>query len=107
VEADVKNSGPFAGDEVAELYLRPPLTAISPKLALAGFERVHLNPGETGHVAFRLDPRALSQVDEKGVRAVVRGRYQVSLGGSQPDGDAAQGVRSREFTIAGTEQIPR
>jgi beta-glucosidase len=107
VEADVKDTGSSAGDEVAELYLRPPQTAISTKLALAGFERVHLNPGEAAHVTFRLEPRTLSQVDEKGVRAVVPGRYQISLGGSQPDGDAAQGVQAKEFTIVGTVQIPR
>jgi beta-glucosidase len=107
VEADVKNTGSLAGDEVSELYLRPPQTAISPKMALAGFERIHLSPDETGHVTFRLDPRTLSQVDEHGNRAVVPGRYQISLGGSQPDGDVAQGVQSKEFNIVGTEQIPR
>jgi beta-glucosidase len=107
VEADVKNTGSLAGDEVAELYLRPPQTDVSPKLALAGFERIHLNPGETGHVNFRLDPRTLSQVDERGMRAVMPGRYQISVGGSQPDGDAAQGVRAKEFSITGTQTIPR
>jgi beta-glucosidase len=76
-------------------------------MALAGFERIHLSPDETGHVTFRLDPRTLSQVDEHGNRAVVPGRYQISLGGSQPDGDVAQGVQSKEFDIVGTEQIPR
>jgi beta-glucosidase len=107
VEADVKNTGSLAGDEVAELYLRPPQTDVSPKLALAGFERIHLNPGETGHVNFRLDPRTLSQVDERGMRAVMPGRYQISVGGSQPDGDADQGVRAKEFSITGTQTIPR
>jgi beta-glucosidase len=107
VEADVKNAGALAGDEVAELYLRPPQTAISPKLALVGFERLHLEPGEMRHVTFRLDPRTLSQVDEKGERAVLPGKYQICLGGSQPDGDAAQGVRTKDFTIVGTQTLPR
>jgi beta-glucosidase len=107
VEADVKNTGSLAGDEVAELYLKPPQTAISPKLALAGFERIHLDAGESKHVTFRLDPRTLSQVDEKGARTEIPGPYKISLGGSQPDGDAAQGVRAGEFRIEGTEQIPR
>jgi beta-glucosidase len=89
VEADVRNTGTAAGDEVAELYLKPPQTAISPRLALVGFERLNLNAGETKHVTFRLDPRALSGVDDKGVRAVSAGRYQVSVGGSEPDGDSA------------------
>jgi beta-glucosidase len=107
VEADVKNVGSLQGDEVAELYLAPPQTPVSSALALAGFERLHLNPGETKHVTFHLDPRALSQVDDKGVRAVTPGRYRVSVGGSQPGGDAAETVRSEEFTVVGTQQLPR
>jgi beta-glucosidase len=107
VEADVKNTGASAGDEVAELYLRPPQTAISPKLALAGFERVHLDPGESKHLTFHLNPRTLSQVDEKGNRVVMPGTYSLSLGGSQPEGDAANGIQTKDFIIAGTQQIPR
>ncbi|HEY6488414.1 MAG TPA: glycoside hydrolase family 3 C-terminal domain-containing protein [Terracidiphilus sp.] len=107
VEADVQNIGAVAGGEVAELYLRPPQTDVSPKLALAGFERVHLEPGASKHITFHLDPRTLSQVDDKGVRAVVRVTYQICRGGSQPEGDAAQGVRTKDFTIVGTQPIPR
>lgn len=107
VEADVKNTGGAAGDEVAELYLTSPKTDVSPKLALEGFERLHLNAGETKHVVFHLDPRELSEVNDKGVRAVVPGHYSVSLGGSQPDGDDAAGVRSAEFSVVGTQEIPR
>jgi beta-glucosidase len=107
VEADVKNTGSLQGDEVAELYLAPPPTPLSPALSLAGFERLHLSPGETKHVTFLLDPRVLSQVDDKGVRAVTPGRYRVTLGSSQPTGDAASTVRTEEFTIVGTQQLPR
>jgi beta-glucosidase len=107
VDADVTNAGSLAGDEVAELYLMPPQTAVSPRLALAGFVRQHLNPGESKHVTFLLDARTLSQVDDKGVRAVFPGVYRVSLGGSQPSGDATSGVVSEDFTIAGTQELPR
>ena len=107
VEADVKNTGTLPGDEVAELYLKPPQTDVSPKLELEGFERLHLGAGETKHLVFHLDPRQLSEVDEKGVRAVVAGRYRIFLGGSQPDGDASPHVQSREFTMSGTQDIPR
>ena len=107
VEADVKNVGNFEGDEVSELYLLPPQTDVSPRLELAGFERFHLNPGEAKHVTFRLDPRTLSQVDGKGVRALLPGRYRISIGGSQPNGDAAQAVRSKEFTLIGTQRLAR
>jgi beta-glucosidase len=107
VEADVKNVGSTAGDEVSELYLAPPQTAVSPALALAGFERFHLSPGELKHVIFRLDPRTLSQVDDQGVRAVTGGEYRIFVGGSQPAGDAAKTVRSAGFTVVGTEQLAR
>lgn len=107
VEADVTNTGAVAGDDVAELYLTPPHTAVSPNLALAGFERVHLNAGETRHLVFHLAPRTLSQVDEKGNRAVTTGDYQLSLGSSQPTGDAATSVVTQPFTIEGTHRLPR
>ncbi len=107
VETDVENTGPLQGDEVAELYLAPPQTSVSPTLALAAFERLHLGPGEKKHVTFHLDSRTLSQVDDKGIRAVSPGRYRVYVGGSQPSGDAAQAVKSEEFTIVGTQQLPR
>jgi len=105
VEADVKNTGSRAGDEVTELYLTPPHTGVSPALALAGFNRVHLGPGETRHVSFNLDPRTLSQVDEKGVRSVSPGSYRVSVGGSQPT--EAQSSQIGDFTIDGTKELPR
>ncbi|MEI4861455.1 beta-glucosidase, partial [Klebsiella pneumoniae] len=44
VEAEVKNTGSLAGDEVPELYLIPRQTTIAPKQNLAGFERIHLAP---------------------------------------------------------------
>jgi beta-glucosidase len=107
VEADVKNAGSLQGDEVVELYLAPPQTPVSPSVALAGFERLHLNPDETRHVTFHLDARTLSQVDDKGVRAVSPGLYRVYVGGSQPGGDAAPAIKQEEFTITGTQQLPR
>ena len=107
VEADVTNSGSVAGDEVAELYLTPPHTAVSPTLALAGFERVHLNAGESKHLVFHLDSRTLSQVDDKGNRAVTGGSYKVSLGSSQPTGAAATSVVTKPFTIEGSQPLPK
>jgi beta-glucosidase len=107
VEADVKNAGSRAGDEVAELYITPPPSTVSPMLALAGFERLHLNSGETKHVVFQVDPRTLSQVDEKGIRSVAPGNYRIFLGGSQPTGDYAKTVKSEDFDVVGTRRLPR
>jgi beta-glucosidase len=107
VEVDVKNVGALQGDEVAELYLLPPQTPVSPRLELAGFERLHLDPGETKQVTFHLDPRTLSQVDDKGVRAVTPGHYRLTVGGSQPQGNSAQTFQFGDFTIVGTRRLPR
>jgi len=107
VEADVRNTGSVAGDEVAQLYLIPPQSALSPKQALSGFQRLHLDPGETKHITFKLDPRTLSQVDDKGTRAVTPGEYKLSLGSSQPDGALGSSTISAPLTITGTNQLPR
>jgi beta-glucosidase len=104
VDADVKNTGAVAGDEVAELYLTPPHTDASPALVLDGFTRIHLGPGEAKHIHFILDPRTLSQVDGNGVRAVRPGSYQLTVGGGQPS--EAQ-VQSVGFTVVGAQELPR
>jgi beta-glucosidase len=103
VEADVKNTGAIPGDEVAELYLTPPQTSVSPRLALDGFTRIHLSAGESRHITFTLDPRTLSQVDDKGTRAVTPGSYRLAIGGSQPTAATTQAT----FTIEGTQELPR
>jgi beta-glucosidase len=105
VEADVKNIGKRSGEEVAELYLMPPSTSVSPKLALDGFTRVRLAPGEMKHVTFTLDPRTLSQVDDKGVRAVTPGSYKIAVGSAQPA--ETTNSQTATFTIEGTQEIPR
>ena len=101
----MKNTGSRAGDEVAELYLTPPATEVSPALELQGFTRVHLAPGEKRHVVFSLDPRALSQVDSRGARAVTPGRYRITVGGAQPS-DNGSGATA-DFTIEGTKELAR
>lgn len=106
VEVVAKNVGTVAGDEGAELYLAPPHTDVSPRLVLFGFQW-HLDAGEARHVTFNLYPRDLSQVDDKGVRAVFPGQSRISVGRSQSDGDDAQGVRSEELNIVGGQELPR
>jgi beta-glucosidase len=102
--AEVHNKGSRAGDEVVEVYLDAPDVSMAPRHALVGFERVHLEPGESRRVEFELSPRALSTVDAAGNRAVVAGHYRVFIGGGQP-GDAP-GV-SASFTISGRDALPR
>jgi len=99
VEGDVKNTGSTAGDEVVELYLTQPNAFETPIRVLAGFTRVHLDPGQSTHVGLTIDPRSIAQVDAKGVRTILPGEYTVSLGGAQP-GEATS-VQSGKFTVVG------
>jgi beta-glucosidase len=103
VSADVHNVGPRDGDEVVELYIKPPQTAVSPRVELEGFERVHLRAGESRHVEFTLTPQQLSEVDEKGNRAVLPGDYAVSIAGEQPSADTP----AITLHIAGTKPLPQ
>ncbi|MFZ0661131.1 MAG: glycoside hydrolase family 3 C-terminal domain-containing protein [Acidobacteriaceae bacterium] len=104
VEADVRNAGPRAGDEVVELYLTPPQNGLSPIHALRDFTRVHIAPGATRHVRFTLRPRQLSLVDANGNRGVQPGHYSVFVGGQQPAPNAGL---SQAFSIEGTIPLPR
>ena len=104
VEAEVRNTGPVAGDEVAELYLTQPRAFETPIRTLAGFERVHLAPGQSTHVRITIDPRTLAQVDAQGARAVLPGAYGVFLGGAQPDETTAD--QQGSFTVEGRAHLP-
>lgn len=105
VEADLKNTGNLAGDEVAELYLTQPPGYQTPIRKLVGFQRVHLTPGQSTHLSLMVDPRSLSQVDAKGNRLVLPGSYTISLGSTQP-GTGAPTLTGR-FTVTGQQELPK
>jgi beta-glucosidase len=104
VETDVKNTSSRAGDEVVQVYLTFPQLPGAPMRALRGFQRVHVEAGETRHVQFTLQPRDLSMVNEAGDRLVAAGSYGLSVGGGQPGTSAA--VATAEFTITGEQRLP-
>jgi beta-glucosidase len=97
VTTTIRNTGTRPGEEVAQLYLDFPDTPGAPRLALRGFQRVALKPGETREVSFALSPRDLSSVDLDGERRVSAGRYRVSVGSGQPDTGVAS--RSADFAV--------
>jgi len=105
IRGEVKNTGNVAGDEVVELYLAQPQTKDSPRIALAGFMRVHLAPEQATTVEFTLDPRTLSEVDADGNRAVMPGEYKVYFGGTQPLGQNP--APATTFTINGKMELPK
>jgi beta-glucosidase len=105
VSAQLRNAGERAGDEVAQLYLDFPDLEGVPRIALRGFQRVALAPGESRTVEFALDPRDLSAVDVAGDRQVMPGRYRVWVGSGQP-GPGVAG-QDAEFTIEQAMPVAR
>ncbi len=103
VTTSVRNTSTRDGDEVAELYIKPPQTTVSPNLQLEGFKRIHLRAGETRRVQFTLSPRQLSEVDEKGNRAVAPGDYAIYVSGGQPEA----GTPAATLRISGTMALPK
>lgn len=61
VRFEVRNTGPLVGDEIAQVYLGapavPPANVNFAVRALAGFERVRLQTGQSRTVSIHLDPR--------------------------------------------------
>jgi beta-glucosidase len=103
VEADLRNNGNLAGDEVAELYLTQPRGFQTPVRKLVGFQRVHLARGASTHLSLTIDPRSLSQVDEKGNHMILPGDYTLSLGSTQPGTGAL--TLTGHFTVTGQREI--
>jgi beta-glucosidase len=87
VTVDVKNTGPRDGDEVVQLYVGYPDSAIArPAKQLRGFKRIHLAAGETQTVSFPLDGQALTYWDQTKKRfALESGMVDVMVGASSGD----------------------
>ncbi len=88
VSVTIKNTGKMAGDEVAQLYLanqNKSATRINP--TLKGFKRIHLNAGESATVHFVLPPNDFSILNDKNEREILRGKYEIFVGGGQPKYD--------------------
>jgi beta-glucosidase len=103
VTVDVTNSGKRDSDEVVQLYVAKPGDRANP--VLTGMRRVHLKAGEHRQVSLALDARALSLVDEGGVRKVVPGSYTLYLGGGQPR--YAKGVSARLAVTGAAQTLPQ
>ena len=88
--ADVRNVGDCAGDEVVQLYVSNLTASVpTPIRQLAGFERIHLEPGQTKTVTFTLTSGQLSVIHDGGQRIVEPGEFRVAVGGHQPTTDPA------------------
>lgn len=86
VSATVTNTGKKEGDEVVQLYVIHPQNGNTPVplCALKGFQRIHLNKGESKTIAFTLSPEELALVDKQGNLIQREGSVEFYIGGGQP-----------------------
>ncbi|HEY3816216.1 MAG TPA: glycoside hydrolase family 3 C-terminal domain-containing protein [Polyangiaceae bacterium] len=97
LSVDVRNGGARAGDEVVQLYVRRPGAGpLAPRLALRGFRRVRIAPGETATVAFTLSASDFARWD------LERGRFVVDSG----EVEACVGASSADIRFVRTLEIP-
>jgi beta-glucosidase len=100
----VTNTGKEAGDEVVEAYLKTPQPN-GPIHSLAGFQRIHIAAGQSREVAITLDPRGLSSVDDQGNRAILPGKYSLTLAAAQPQDTETKS--EAKFTVTGSVPLPK
>ena len=87
VNFDVKNTGKYAGSEVAQVYVGDDQCyLLRPVKELKGFDKVYLKPGETKTVSIRLDDEAFRFFDPIERTFVVEpGSFTVYVGASSED----------------------
>lgn len=83
----LENSGARPGQEVAQLYVRKPESAVfRPDKELKGFTKVALQPGEAVQVALELDRQALAIYDvPRRAWVIEAGEYEILIGASSRD----------------------
>ncbi|MBU9722211.1 MULTISPECIES: glycoside hydrolase family 3 C-terminal domain-containing protein [Bacillaceae] len=94
----VKNTGEQVADEIVQLYVKDVEATVGvPNWELKGFRNVTLSPDEEREVSFTLTPRELSIINEVGQRILEPGKFEIYIGGSQPD--------QRSVALTGTEVL--
>lgn len=86
VHLKVTNTGKRAGDEVVQLYIRDVLSSITTyEKNLAGFQRIHLEPGEALELSFTIDRKHLELLDTDMKWVVEPGDFVLMTGASSED----------------------
>ena len=82
----VENTGPVPGDEVAQLYVSDVYASMTrPVKELAGFARVHLEPGEKKRLTFSLHTSQLAFLDQDMKWKIEHGEIRVEAAASSDD----------------------
>lgn len=88
VSIDVKNTGPRAGTETVQLYIRDVVSSVTrPVKELKGFQKVELQPGESKTVSLDITPELLAFYDIRMKYVVEPGDFEIMLGNSSRDSD--------------------
>ncbi|MEW4449441.1 glycoside hydrolase family 3 N-terminal domain-containing protein [Qipengyuania sp. JC766] len=86
VSTTVTNTGPMAGDEVVQVYLRDTISSVTrPVKELAGFRRVTLQPGESRTVSIPIEPRSLMMWNRDMERVIEPGEFTIMVGPNSVD----------------------
>jgi beta-glucosidase len=83
VQFVVTNTGNRAGDEVVQLYIRDVIASVArPVKELKGFQRVHLEPGQSAKLSFTITPDMLSMLNLNLDKVVEPGDFRIMIGSS-------------------------
>lgn len=87
VSFDVTNTGRMEASETAQIYVGDVDASVPrPLKELKGYEKLHLNPGQTGHVSVVLDDDAFSFFDTSSAKFIVEpGLFRIYVGPSSAD----------------------
>jgi beta-glucosidase len=103
VKFRVRNVGPRAGQDVAQIYVSPVAGGWEAPKRLGAWRKVELAPGGSTDVELRVDPRLLAVFSGTGGGwRIAPGAYQVLLGSSASKIDLEASIRLRERRLPAT-----
>ncbi len=88
VSVEITNTGPWAGDEVVQMYIRDCVSSVTrPVKELKGFRRITLKPGQTETVDLDITPEHLAFYNIDMDYIVEPGEFEIMIGSSSRDCD--------------------
>lgn len=101
VRVTVSNTGPRAGDEIVQLYLRDDVASVTrPVRQLRGFRKLHLASREARTVEFILDQQDFALLNEHLLPVIEAGTFTVFVGGSSTTDNQAT------FEVTDSRRLP-
>jgi beta-glucosidase len=86
VQFTLTNTGPVAGEEVAQLYLRDPVAStVRPLKELKDFQKVSLKPGESKTLTFSINKDKLAFYNQQLAWVAEPGEFQMMVGSASDD----------------------